>query len=273
MAKSDADAIREFLRVNNRLKGNTDVMEDIQKRIDLLKSTLREAGLSSLVLGISGGIDSTVAGVLCQKAVDQLRSEGYQAHFYAMRLPYGHQRDEQDAQQAIDVIKPDFIVTVDIQPSVDAMTGMFEGFSAPDKTTDMAKGNIKARARMIAQYTQANLVNGVVVGTSNASEMVTGFFTKHGDGACDVAPLSNLTKGQVKRIASDLMVPMNLVLKEPVADLGEIIPDETDEDSLGMRYSEIDAFLLSEIINNDVEDKIISRFHMIKHKLTGPKTI
>ncbi|MDW2150985.1 ammonia-dependent NAD(+) synthetase, partial [Vibrio sp. 378] len=175
-----------------------------------------EAGCKSLVLGISGGVDSTTLGRLAQLAVDQLNEEtgsnDYQ--FIAVRLPYGEQKDEDEAQLALSFIKPTHSISVNIKQGVDGMhaasnialegTGLMPEDAAK---VDFVKGNVKARARMIAQYEIAGYVGGLVLGTDHSAENITGFYTKFGDGACDLAPLFGLNKRQVREVAATLGAP------------------------------------------------------------------
>lgn len=269
-ASNRGSEIRSALQVNPNLKGTAELKQEIERRVGFIKDTLRRSGTRALVLGISGGVDSTTAGRLCQLAVESLRQDGYEARFYAMRLPYGVQMDEHDAQAALDFIKPDQIRTVDIKGSVDAMITCFSDEPAEAGKRDFAKGNVKARSRMVAQYTLANFVNGLVVGTDHAAEAVMGFFTKFGDGACDLAPLSGLVKGQVRLIAAELGAPAGLVGKIPTADLEELQPGKPDEDAYGLSYEQIDAFLLGGAVDDEVARKIIERYDMTEHKRQLP---
>lgn len=269
-APNRGSEIRSALQVNPNLKGSDELKQEIERRVDFIKGTLRRSGTRALVLGISGGVDSTTAGRLCQLAVESLRQDGYEATFYAMRLPYGVQFDEHDAQAALDFIQPDQIRTVDIKGSVDAMMTYFTDEPAEAAKRDFAKGNVKARTRMVAQYTLANFVNGLVVGTDHAAEAVMGFFTKFGDGACDLAPLTGLVKGQVRRIAAELGAPAGLVGKIPTADLEELQPGKPDEDAYGLSYEQIDAFLLGGAVDDETARKIIERYDMTAHKRELP---
>ncbi|MFO7703615.1 MAG: ammonia-dependent NAD(+) synthetase [Halopseudomonas sp.] len=269
-ASSRSAEIRSALQVNPDLTAAAEIKQEIERRIDFIKGTLRHSGLRALVLGISGGVDSTTAGKLCQMAVESLRQDGYEATFYAMRLPYDVQADEQDAQAALDFIKPDRLRTVDIKHAVDAMMACFADEPAEATKRDFVKGNVKARSRMIAQYTLANFVNGLVVGTDHAAEAVMGFFTKFGDGACDLAPLTGLTKGQVRRIAAQLDAPAPLVQKIPTADLEELEPGRPDEEAHGVPYAQIDAFLLGEPVDEDAARKIIQYYDATEHKRQVP---
>ncbi len=245
------DRIARELKIDRTLVKGGEAKE-IQRRIDFIKTTLRESGCKALVLGISGGVDSLTAGRLCQLAVEQLRDEGYTARFIAMRLPYKTQADESDAQASLDYIVPDHIDTLNIAAGVDGLMASLSAGDANAAQLDFIKGNVKARTRMIAQYAVANLHNGLVVGTDHGAEALMGFFTKFGDGACDLAPLSGLTKTQVRLLASALDAPANLVHKHPTADLEELAPGKLDEAAYGCSYAEIDAYLMGEPVSEQV---------------------
>ena len=156
--------------------------------------------LQTLVLGISGGQDSTLCGKLCQMAIEELRAEtGDQSYrFIAVRLPYGTQADEQDALAAIDFMQADQTMRVNIKEASDAMVQAVEANGIT--ISDFNKGNIKARQRMIAQYAIAGATSGAVVGTDHAAEAITGFYTKYGDGGADIMPLWRLDKRQGWRV-------------------------------------------------------------------------
>lgn len=150
---------------------------EIVRRVDFIKQVLRESGCKALVLGISGGVDSLTAGRLCQMAVEQLRAEDHEARFIAVRLPYKAQADERDAQASLDFIRPDLTTTSNIADCVDGLMASIsiDGLQPSADLTDFAKGNVKARARMLAQYAIANFNNGLVVGTDHGAEAVIGF--------------------------------------------------------------------------------------------------
>lgn len=248
-----------------------DVVSEIETRVDFLKERVRASNTKGLVLGISGGVDSTTAGKLCQKAVEQLRAEGYNAKFIAVRLPFYVQRDEEDAQTALRFINPDDIATVDIGQSVDAMMGSLSGQHAGDeKQIDFVKGNVKARARMIAQYALANMHNCLVVGSDHAGEGLNGFFTKFGDGGVDVNPLNGLVKSQVRELAKVMGAPEKLVIKTPTADLEELAPGKPDEEAYGCSYQEVDDFLLGKPVSAQVAKMLIDRYVKTEHKRAMP---
>lgn len=246
--------------------------QEIQRRIDFIKSTLRQSGCKALVLGISGGVDSLTAGRLCQLACEQLRDAGYAARFIAMRLPYNTQADEGDAQASLGFITPDQIDTLNIAASVDGLMVSLTASDASAAHVDFIKGNVKARARMIAQYAVANLHHGLVVGTDHGAEALMGFFTKFGDGACDLAPLSGLTKTQVRLLATALGAPDNLVHKHPTADLEELLPGKLDEHAYGCTYAEIDAYLMGEPVSERVRGIVEAAYANTTHKRALPIT-
>ncbi|WP_343576863.1 MULTISPECIES: ammonia-dependent NAD(+) synthetase [Pseudomonas] len=273
--KATQQAIATELNVQPPFKGPDDVQAEIQRRVRFIQDCLKGSGMKTLVLGISGGVDSLTAGMLCQRAVEGLRAEtgDHSYRFLAVRLPYNVQGDEHDAQESVDVIAPDERHTVNIGPSVQALAAQtlaLEGL--PAGTRDFALGNTKARVRMVAQYTIANARQGLVVGTDHAAEAVMGFFTKFGDGACDLAPLTGLVKNQVRTIARTLGAPENLVEKVPTADLEDLAPGKPDEHSHGVTYKEIDAFLHGEEVSQEAFDIIVRTFEKTRHKRALPTT-
>jgi len=257
------------------------VEQEIQRRITFLKSRLQQAFCKTLVLGISGGVDSSTAGRLCQLAIEQLNKEessnNYQ--FIAVRLPYAVQKDEDEAQLALSFIKPSHTVTVNIQAGCDGIhnntlsTLQMSEASVNNSNIDFVKGNVKARMRMIAQYEIAGLTGGLVVGTDHSAENITGFYTKHGDGACDLAPLFGLNKRQVRALAKHLGAPTLLVEKAPTADLEEDKPQLEDEVALGMTYNQIDDFLEGKKVPQEIEDKLIAIYQRTQHKRLPIPTI
>ncbi|KIQ61438.1 ammonia-dependent NAD(+) synthetase [Pseudomonas fluorescens] len=264
--------IARELGIDRQLKPGGEAAE-IARRVAFIQQVLRESGCTSLVLGISGGVDSLTAGLLCQRAVRQLRDENHEARFIAVRLPYKAQADEQDAQAALDFIQPDVITTCNIAACVDGLMAdiALDGLQPSAALTDFAKGNAKARARMLAQYAIANLSQGLVVGTDHGAEAVMGFFTKFGDGACDLAPLSGLTKTQVRGLADALGAPAHLVHKAPTADLEDLAPGKLDEDAYGCRYEEIDAYLMGEEVSPEAQRIIEGAYARTAHKRALPR--
>ncbi len=221
-----------------------DPATEVESRVQFLVDYLRVSGAKGYVLGISGGQDSSIAGRLTQLAVERIRAEdGGDQQFYAVRLPYGIQADEEDAQTALDFIQPDHSTSINVREATDALAASTAVAIGMDELNDFNKGNIKARQRMVAQYAIAGELGLLVVGTDHAAENLTGFFTKFGDGAADVLPLAGLTKRQGAALLRYLGAPESTWLKVPTADLEEDRPALPDEVALGVTYEEIDNYL------------------------------
>lgn len=259
-----------------------DIQFEIRRRIDFIKSTLVNSGLKTLVLGISGGVDSSTCGRLAQIATTELNDElnskpnidsNHVFQFIAVRLPYDVQADEDDAQQALNFIQPTHCLTTNV---LDGVNGIHQQvvnalsdanlLSASTSQVDFSKGNVKARTRMVSQYHIAGIIGGLVLGTDHSAENITGFFTKWGDGACDLAPLFGLSKRQVRMLAKHLGAPSILVEKAPTADLEDLEPGKTDEDALGISYDQLDDFLEGKPVSKQVHDHIINIYQKTQHK-------
>lgn len=249
-----------------------DAAQQVRLRTDFLKDYLRGSEMRGFVLGISGGQDSSLAGRLCQLAVEELRTEGAEADFWAVRLPYNVQADESDAQLALDFIRPDRLATFNIEAPVDGFVKEFyDATSEPMR--DFTKGNVKARVRMIAQYAIAGQNKLLVVGTDHAAEAVTGFFTKFGDGGVDLTPLTGLTKRQGRSLLEHLGAPERLYTKSPTADLLDGKPGQTDETELGLTYAQIDDYLEGREIDTAAAEAIETKFWQTRHKRTTPASL
>ena len=273
MSEPVSRALQEEIARDLQVSETFDAHLEIERRVAFLTERLTSSGLRSLVLGISGGVDSTTAGRLCQLAVERARAAGHDAVFYAMRLPYGVQADEKDAQLALSFIKADHVLSVDVKSASDAAlaASLAGGVAFRDAHhQDFVQGNIKARQRMIAQYAVAGAHDGLVVGTDHAAEAVSGFFTKYGDGAADVVPLTGLTKRRVRAIAEALGAPAELVWKTPTADLETLDPGKPDEDALGVTYDDIDDFLEGKPVGEPAFESIVRRYRLTEHKRQLP---
>lgn len=255
---------------------------EITRRVAFIKRKLLEANSKVLVLGISGGVDSSTCGRLCQLAVNELNAQQNknEFQFVAVRLPYGVQADEIEAQMAVDFIEPSQRVTINIKAAADAMHEQVASSMASQNLAlpaaarvDFVKGNVKARQRMIAQYHLGGLLGGLVVGTDHSAENITGFYTKWGDGACDLAPLFGLSKRQVRLLAKTLGAPEQLVNKVPTADLECDRPGLPDEAALGVSYEQIDDFLEGKAVSQEVEQKLIRIYQLTQHKRQAIPTI
>lgn len=251
-----------------------DPQKEIRKSVDFLKAYLKKFPfIKTLVLGISGGQDSTLAGRLGQLAISEMRTathdDSYQ--FIAVRLPYGEQADESDALAALDFIQPDETMRVNIKPAVDATVAAL----TPNQLaiSDFNKGNIKARQRMLVQYAIAGARAGAVLGTDHAAESVTGFYTKYGDGASDLVPLYRLDKRQGQQLLQTLGAPAKLYQKVPTADLEEDHPAQPDEVALGVSYQDIDDYLEGKTIATPAAEKIENWYRKTAHKRHLPITL
>jgi NAD+ synthase len=265
--------IAKELKVQAPFANQGELEAEVARRVQFIKDCLHNARMKVLVLGISGGVDSLTAGLMAQRAVRELReSTGDNAYqFIAVRLPYHVQHDEHEATASVDFINPDERHTVDIAPAVKALVEQVKAFEGQsDAAVDFVKGNVKARTRMVAQYTIAGVRGGLVIGTDHAAEAVMGFFTKFGDGACDLAPLSGLVKNQVRAIARNFGAPENLVEKIPTADLEDLVPGKPDEASHGVTYAEIDAFLHGQPLRQEAFDIIVNTYRKTQHKRDLP---
>ncbi len=257
------EEIINALGVNSQI----DPQAEVTKRIQFICDFLQTTKMKALVLGISGGQDSSLAGRLSQLAVEKLREEtgDNEYQFIAVRLPYGEQADESDAMFAInDFIKPDKIMRVNIKAATDAMVVSLNEAGTP--ISDFNKGNIKARERMIVQYAIGGENKGAIVGTDHAAEAVTGFYTKFGDGGADITPLSGLDKRQGKALLQYLGAPVKLYDKTPTADLEEDKPMRPDEEALGVRYDEIDDYLEGREVSPAAAEKIEGWYRRTQHK-------
>lgn len=252
-----------------------DVAEETERRIAFLAEYLRRTGAKGYVLGISGGVDSTTAGRLGQLACERVRAEGGDASFLAMRLPYGVQKDEADAQRALDFVAADEVVTVNIKEPTDAMFHEVDAAGIDFEHAahaDFIKGNVKARQRMIAQYLAAGARGMLVIGTDHAAEAVVGFYTKFGDGACDLTPLAGLNKRRVRAIADHLGAAEHVVEKVPTADLEDHKPLVPDEVALGVAYDAIDDYLEGKQVSDEDRERIEGWHRRTAHKRALPVT-
>lgn len=251
---------------------NINIPAEQENRITFLEDYLVESRQGGYVLGVSGGVDSTTAGRMAQIAVERARAKGRKAQFIAVRLPYGVQRDEDDAQAALEFINPDLILTVDIKPGADAIMASLNLEGKTPFELDFILGNIKARVRMQVQYAIAAAYGCLVIGTDHNAEAVMGFFTKHGDGAADITPLVGYNKRQVRLTAMNMGAPQSMAYKPPTADLESLNPGLLDEDSYGVTYDEIDDLLEGKTISEVSTQKIVDQFLKTQHKRALPVT-
>ncbi len=246
-----------------KVKPSIDSAETIKEMQHFIEQYLHaHTFVKTLVLGISGGQDSTLAGKLVQLAVENMRNaSGRDVQFIAVKLPYGVQKDADEVEDALNFIQPDRIVTVNIKPAVDQSVQSLK--EAGIALSDFHKGNEKARERMKVQYAIAANTSGIVVGTDHSAENITGFFTKHGDGAADIAPLFGLNKRQGRQLLQYLGAPAHLYEKVPTADLEDDKPQLPDEEALGVTYEAIDNYLEGKGVSP--EDAAVIERHYVRN--------
>ena len=244
--------------MKNILRPSGGVIIDLVPRLDphtatvigqFVKDRFEEARADKAVLGLSGGLDSAL---VLKVLSDNLGKEKVRALF----LPYGGPNGEDREFAALAASWMDVeMQTVDISPIVDQV---------PMKLDDRSKGNIMARTRMMVLYAVANSENGIVVGTSNKSELLTGYFTKYGDGGADIFPIGDLYKTQVRELSSKLGVPKEIIGRPPSAGL---ILGQTDENDLGIPYPLLDQVLFGHVRGFDAE----AIAEMLYHGSTTPE--
>jgi NAD+ synthase len=251
------------------VKPNIDPKHEIEQRTEFLADYLAQTGMRGFVLGISGGQDSLLAGMLAQRAVEKRREKDGRVFFHTVLLPYGTQADRTDAELAIRTIQPDAVHDFNIKNGVDGVAKDFKT-SEGRLISDYDKGNVIARLRMVAQYALASELKLLVIGTDHAAEAVTGFFTKYGDGGADVLPLSGLTKRQGKALLRELGAPERFITKAPTADLLDGVPGQADETELGLTYDTIDDYLEGMEIEKTAAEILEDKYDKTMHKRKLP---
>jgi NAD+ synthase len=230
-----------------------------EKLVSWIRDKTLAAGGKGVVLGLSGGMDSSVVAVLCQRAFPQ--------NTLALLLPcYSHQENIEHARLVAEKFSlPNKTVVLD---------SVFDALlkAVPDDKLDpdarrLAQGNIKARLRMLTLYYFANQLKYLVVGAANRDELAVGYFTKYGDGGVDIQPLGSLLKGELRELARFLGVPEAIINKPPSADLWE---GQTDETELGFNYEELDLYLASGEVSAALKKRIESMINSSEHKRQPP---
>ncbi len=241
---------------------------EIKKRIvAFISSKVHESGASGAFIGLSGGIDSSLTAYL---SVEALGSE----NVLGLLLPERGITSEQDIADALLVAK-----TLGIEHKVIEISQVLRSFSSImpdyDKNNLIANGNLKARTRMCILYYHANLMNRMVVGTGNKTELLLGYFTKYGDGGVDIEPLGGLYKTQVRGLARYMGIPVKIIDKTPTAGLWK---GQTDEGELGVPYDTADKILtmlvdekmdvsaVKKVFSSDDVDRLVGLLRANEHK-------
>jgi NAD+ synthase len=236
-----------------------------QKLVKWLKDQVAQSGTKGCVFGLSGGLDSSVVGVLCQQA--------FPDNCLGLLLPcLSNEDDLQDGQ----VVAQEFAIPtklIDLQSVFKEFYSQLAGQPYNPKENNLAIANIKPRLRMISLYYWANKMNYLVIGTGNRSEAAMGYCTKYGDAGVDLLPLASLLKTQVRQLAKELGVPEQIITKPPSAGLWS---GQTDEDEMGITYDQLDEIIVgleqNELAGLDPQlvDKVKNKMAMTEHKRCLP---
>ncbi len=233
-------------------------VEQVYNRlISWLKEKVESAGAKGVVFGLSGGIDSSVVGVLAKRAFpDNLLGVIMPCH-----------SNEQDKEDAVKVAEK-FDIPYKIIPLDSVYDKYMEILPEEGENLALARANIKPRLRMITLYYFANTYNYMVLGTGNRSELEVGYFTKYGDGGADLLPLGDLVKSEVRELARFLKIPEEIIVKPPSAGLWQ---GQTDEGEMGITYEELDRYLLTGEGKKEVIEKIEEMRRRSMHKRALPE--
>ena len=232
-----------------------------KKIVNWIRVQVKQAKAKGIVLGLSGGLDSSVVAALAKEAVGK-------AKVLALILPCASQK--QDLKDAQIVAKNLGITT----KTIDLSKICRDLMQVLPKAGKLAAANLKPRLRMLVFYYFANKLNYLVCGTGNKSEIMTGYFTKYGDGATDILPIGDLTKTEVRILARELGIPSQVIAKPPTAGLW---PGQTDEGEMGITYPELDDILgrleknKKHILSSEKVNKVKVMIKRSEHKRQRPR--
>lgn len=211
-----------------------------------------KSNASGIILGLSGGIDSSVLAALGREALGR-------GGVLGVIMPcHSNPQDEEDARLLADAVDVDF-VRVDLSPVFDALCGAVGG-----ELSSLVQSNMKARLRMVTLYALGQSRGLLVCGTSNRSEYETGYFTKYGDSGVDLMPLASFLKRDIRAMAKELNVPERIITKAPSAGLYE---GQTDEHDMGFTYEVLDEYIASgNIADPEAKERIDVMRRRSEHK-------
>lgn len=229
---------------------------EIVNIVNWIKEKVNNAGCSGVVFGLSGGVDSAVVAALCKKA--------FPNNTLGLIMPCeSNIEDEEHAILVKDKIDIS-VIKVDLTSTYRTLIDSFQNTSRDNK---LALSNIKPRLRMTTLYYYAQENNYLVIGPTNKSELITGYFTKHGDSGVDLLPIADFVKEEIWDMARALNIPDEIVNKKPSAGLWG---NQTDEDEMGISYSDLDRFITESKATEDVKYKVEKMYKLSSHKRNFP---
>lgn len=237
------------------------IEKKIEKTVEWLRTKVEESSTNGLVVGLSGGIDSSVCAALMKKAFPE--------NSLGVILPCSSNIiDKEFALKLVEKIEinhTEVNLSAEHESLFNKITHSLNDYNVTGE--HLANANLKARLRMSTIYGIANSLNYLVIGTDNAAELITGYFTKYGDGGVDIMPLANLTKGEVYEWAKKLNVPESIIDRQPTAGLWE---GQTDENEMGTTYDMIDRYIKGEEIPEEDKKIILEMNKRSQHKRELP---
>jgi NAD+ synthase len=236
-----------------------DTGQTTRKLVAWIKKKVQDAGCRGVVLGLSGGLDSSVLGALCQRAFPQ--------NVLGVIMPC-HSLDTDKAHAGI-VAGQFNIPTMEVclDSAFDALVQILPDYQPEQAIGNLARANLKARLRMVTLYYVANQLKYMVAGSGNRSELTVGYFTKYGDSGVDILPLGNLVKDEVRELARYLDIPREIIDKPPSAGLWE---GQTDEAEMGFSYEVLDRYIMTGNAPGDLKKKIEAMKAAAAHKCAMP---
>ena len=235
-------------------------MEDLaQKLVAWIREQVAGAGCEGVVFGLSGGLDSSVVAVLCQRA--------FPDNSLAVLMPCHSTKTDLDDAQLVARELAISTISVSLDEAFDSILKALPDGEYDPASKRLAEANLKPRLRMSTLYYFANRLRYLVVGTGNRSEIAVGYCTKYGDSGADILPLGNLLKSQVRELASHLGIPDRIIEKTPSAGLWE---GQTDEGEMGLSYEELDRYLASGQATEAVRRKVEALARATAHKRATP---